>query len=62
MLRSMASNKFELSDKQKFTLISSFIILRYFNPAILVPDAFGLADREMQQNARRSLVLVWWLT
>jgi len=54
----MAAKKFDLNDKQKFTLVSSFIILRYFNPAILVPEAFGLSDRDAGGGVRRSLTLV----
>lgn len=54
----MAATKFELNEKQRYTLVSSFIILRYFNPAILVPETFGLADRDIGGPVRRSLTLL----
>ena len=39
-------------------MLSSFLILRYFNPALLCPDVFGIIDRELSANVRRPLVLV----
>jgi hypothetical protein len=39
-------------------MISSFVILRYFNPALISPDVFGIIDREISANVRRPLVLL----
>lgn len=56
--RSLAGKRFELNDKQRFQLVSSFIFLRYFLPAVLVPDAHGVADRDLSKTQRRPLILV----
>jgi len=56
----LAQEKFELTEKQVFLMISSFIILRYFNPALLCPDVFGIIDRDLSPNVRRALVLVFF--
>lgn len=58
MKTSLVGKRFELTDKVSFQLISSFIFLRYFNPALLCPEAYGLTDRDLSATARRPLVLV----
>jgi len=54
-----AGKKFDLTEKQRYLMVSSLVILRYFNPALLCPDVFGIIDREVSNTVRRPLVLVY---
>lgn len=54
----LAGRKFDLTEKQMFLMVSSFLILRYFNPALLCPDVFGIIDREISNSVRRPFVLL----
>eukprot|EP00698_Gefionella_okellyi_P007941 TRINITY_DN1947_c0_g1_i3.p1 TRINITY_DN1947_c0_g1~~TRINITY_DN1947_c0_g1_i3.p1 ORF type:complete len:801 (-),score=169.39 TRINITY_DN1947_c0_g1_i3:30-2432(-) len=38
--------------------VGGFVMLRFFNPAILAPEAFGLSPAQPGPSARRNLVLI----
>eukprot|EP00002_Diphylleia_rotans_P030452 TRINITY_DN6259_c0_g1_i2.p1 TRINITY_DN6259_c0_g1~~TRINITY_DN6259_c0_g1_i2.p1 ORF type:complete len:771 (+),score=144.63 TRINITY_DN6259_c0_g1_i2:56-2368(+) len=50
----------ECCPSMKNTLVGGFIMLRFFNPAILTPESFELipSDETVSDNGRRNLILI----
>eukprot|EP01134_Creolimax_fragrantissima_P004999 CFRG4999T1 len=57
-LQTAVTERFPEESNSRYTVISSFVFLRFFNPAILSPKQFGLVDDYTDERVSRTLKLI----
>ncbi|XP_077293823.1 ras GTPase activating protein 1 [Arctopsyche grandis] len=58
VLRQCANQKFPRDDGVRFSVVSSFIFLRFFAPAILGPRLFSIKSEQVDAQTNRTLTLI----